>query len=121
MHYLNFDISESGDGVTTLEAMAATRAEQHPAVMAEAQQVLDWAMRHFPHTHGPVDDGHDWQHDLQVAVEAEAEAEAEAGAGAGAGAEAGAEGGAWHSVTLTLSCSKSFVAEFLPVFGAPPD
>ena len=101
--YLNFDISESGDGVTTLEAMAATRAEQHAAVMAEVQQVLDWARRHFPHTHGAVDDGNDWQHDLQLTV------------------ESGLEDGAWHSVTLTLSASDAFVAEFLPAFGSPPN
>lgn len=100
MRYLNFDLSESGDGVTTLEAMATTSSEQHAAVMAEVQQVLDWAMRHFPHTQGPVDEGHDWQHDLQVTV------------------EGGQEVGAWHSVTLTLSGNDSFVTEFLAVFGA---
>ncbi len=103
MRYLNFDISESGDGVTTLEAMAATRADEQAAVMAEVQQVLDWAWQHFPHSHGPVDDGHDWQHELQTGVE---------------GGEAGRS---WHSVTLTLSGSDRFVAEFLPRFGPPPD
>lgn len=106
MRYLHFDLSESGDGVTTLEAMATTRAEQHAAVMAEVQQVLDWASRHFPNSEGPVDDGHHWQHDLQVSVENDS-----------AGA---APGGAWHCVTLTLSGSDAFVAGFLPVFGAPP-
>ncbi len=94
MRYLNFDISESGAGVTTLEALAATRAEQHAAVLAEVSQVLAWAEQHFAHTHGPVDDGNDWQHDLQVHV----------------------EGDRWYSVTLTLSASDAFVAAFLPVF-----
>jgi hypothetical protein len=103
MRYLNFDFGESGEGVHTLEAMASTRAEHHAAVMAEVQQVLDWAERHFPHSHGPVDDGHHWQHDLQVSVEGQA------------------PGGAWHSVTLTLSASAAFAAEFLPVFVAPSD
>ena len=37
MHYLTFDISEDADGVTTLEALAATAAAQHAAVLAEAQ------------------------------------------------------------------------------------
>ena len=102
VRYLIFEVSESGDGVTTLEAMAATAPARHAAVLAEVQQVLDWAHQHFPHTHGPVDDGNDWQHDLQVTV------------------ESGLQGCAWHSVTLTLSGSDAFVAEFLPAFGAPP-
>lgn len=95
MRYLNFDISESGDGVTTLEAMAATATAQHQAVMAEVQQALSWARRRFPHTEGPVDDGNDWQHELQVSV----------------------QDGVWHSVTLTFGASDTFVAEFLAEFG----
>ena len=63
MRYLSFDLSEGDDGVTTLEAMASTDAAQHPAVLAEAQQVLDWAWQAFAHSHGPVDEGGDWDHD----------------------------------------------------------
>jgi hypothetical protein len=103
MRYLHFELSESGDGVTTLEAMASTAAAQHEAVMAEVQQVLAWAIRHFPHTQGAVDDGNDWQHDLQLSL------------------QAGVQGRTWHSVTLTLSASDAFVAEFLPAFGTTPD
>jgi hypothetical protein len=99
LNYLSFELSESSDGVATLEAMAATAAEQHAAVMAEAQQVLDWAWLHFAHTHGPADDGMDWDHDLQVSV----------------------EDGRWHAVTLTLTGSPRFVEAFLAVFGGPPD
>lgn len=95
MHYLSFEPSEGADGVTTLEAMASTATEQHAAVMAEAQQVLDWAWRRFPHTHGPADDGMDWDHDLQVQVE---------------------EGG-WHTVTLTLTASERFFEAFVQAFG----
>lgn len=102
MRYLNFDVSLAGDGVTVLEAMAAfstaTAAKTHAAVMAEVQQVLDWAALHFPHSHGPLDDGNDWHHDFQLHEE---------------------EGG-WRSVTLTLSGSDRFVAEFLQAFPAPP-
>ena len=47
MNYLAFEHSADDDGVTTLEALASTAADQHAAVMAEAQQVLDWAWRHF--------------------------------------------------------------------------
>ncbi len=96
MHYLTFDLSDNAEGVTTLEALASTSAEQHAAVMAEAQQVLSWAWQHFPHTHGPADEGMDWDHDLQVQV----------------------EDGGWHAVTLTLTASPHFVEEFLTAFGS---
>lgn len=99
MHYLGFDLGEAGEGVTTLEAMASTAAAQHAAVMAEVQQVLDWAWRHFPHSHGPSDEGHDWDHDLQVL----------------------AEDGGWVTVTLTLTGSPAFVTGFLAEFGDTPD
>ena len=96
MQYLTFDLSDHHEGVTTLEALAATTAEQHAAVMAEVQQVLDWAWRRFPHTHGPADDGMDWDDDVQVHVEP----------------------GGWHAVTLTLTGSARFVAEFCAAFGS---
>ena len=99
MNYLAFDHSEGDDGVTTLEALAATTAEQHPAVMAEVQQVLDWAWREFLHGHGPADAGMDWDDDLQVVVEP----------------------GGWHAVTLTLTGSAAFVEAFVARFGAPAD
>jgi hypothetical protein len=99
MQYLSFDLSEDTEGVTTLEAMAATAAEQHAAVMAEVQQVLDWAWRHYPHSHGPVDDGMDWDHDLQVQV----------------------EDGRWHAVSLSLAGSPRFVEAFVAAFGQPQD
>ncbi|MBL0730047.1 hypothetical protein [Piscinibacter sp. HJYY11] len=103
MHYLTFDLSDNDEGVTTLEALASTPAAQHEAVMAEVQQVLDWAWREFPHTHGAADDGMDWDHDLQVQV------------------EAGRDGKAWHSVTLTLTGSARFVEAFVAAFGDPAD
>ena len=68
MHYLTFELSDNDEGFSTLEAMASTTQEHHAAVMAEAHEVLDWAWRHFPHSHGPIDDGMDWDHDLQVSV-----------------------------------------------------
>ncbi|GAA0764661.1 hypothetical protein LRH25_09965 [Ideonella azotifigens] len=98
LRYLSFDLSDNDEGVTTLEALASTSAAQHAAVLAEVQQVLDWARQHFPHGHGPLDDGMDWDEDLQVSVE-----------------------GPWHSVTLTLAASARFVEAFLPVFGGPPE
>lgn len=95
MDYLEFDVGEAGDGLTTLEAMASTTAAQHGAVMVEVHEVLDWAWRQFPHTHGPADEGHDWDHDLQVVD----------------------EDGGWRRVTLTLTASPAFVAAFQTRFG----
>lgn len=99
MHYLSFDLSCDADGVTTLEALASTAAEQHGAVMAEVQQVLDWAWRHYPHSHGPLDDGMDWDDELQVQV----------------------EDGRWHAVSLTLAGSARFIEAFSAAFGQPRD
>lgn len=96
MDYLSFDVSEGEDGVTTLEALASTPLDQHTAVMAEVQQVLDWAWQHFPDTHGPADEGMDWDHALHV----------------------GLEDGRWHAVALTLTGSPRFVEAFVMRFGA---
>ena len=95
--YLTFDLSDGadgGDGITTIEAMASTAAAQHAAVMAEVQLLLDWAWRQFPRSHGPVDEGMDWDHDLQVSVES----------------------GEWHAVTLTLTGTPPFTAAFIAAF-----
>ncbi len=95
LHYLTFTLTEGADGVSTLEAMASTRADRHPAVLAEAQAVLAWARSRFPDTQGPVEDGHDWDHDLQVSE----------------------EDGAWSVVTLTLAASPAFLEAFVEQFG----
>lgn len=99
MDYLSFDLGEGDQGVTTLEAMAATTAEQHAAVMAEVREVLDWAWRHFPHSHGPADDGNDWDHDLQLNL----------------------DDPPWHAVSLTLTGSPRFVEAFVARFGSALD
>ena len=95
MHYLSFDLSDNDDGVATIEALASTSAGHHAAVMDEVRQVMDWAWRQFPHTHGTADDGMDWDHDLQVNIEP----------------------GGWHAVTLTLTASPAFASEFVSAFG----
>jgi len=95
MHYLRFDVSDNADGVITLEALASTSADRHPAVLDDVRRVLDWAWRHFPQTHGRAEDGMDWDHDLQDIVEP----------------------GGWHAVTLTLSASERFAQAFLAEFG----
>ena len=95
LRYLTVDLSDNDEGITTIEALASTSAAQHAAALAEAQQVLDWAWRTFPHAHGPADDGGQWDHDLQV----------------------GLEGDGWHAVTLTLTGTPEFAAEFSAAFG----
>ena len=99
MRYLIFDFSDGDDGIATLEAMASTRAEEHGRVMAEAQQVLDWAQAQSPNRHGPVEEGHAWDHELLVQQ----------------------EDGGWLTVTLTLSASAEFLEAFLAVYGESED
>lgn len=95
MRYLHFDLSDADDGITTLDAMASTSAAQHGDVMAEVRQVLDWAWRQFPHTHGPVEDGMDWDHELLVQ----------------------STDPRWHEVSLSLAGSPQFVQAFQARFG----
>ncbi len=97
MRYLTFDFGEGDDGLTTIEALASTPAAVHAAVLDEVRQIMDWAWRSFPHTHGSTDDGAEWDHDLQVTVEDER----------------------WHAVALTLTASVRFVEAFLAEFGGP--
>jgi hypothetical protein len=96
LEFLGFEFGDDGHGVVTLEAMASTSTAQHGAVMDEVQRVLDWAWTSFAHTHGPVDEGLDWDHDLQVHDE-----------------------GGWRVVTLTLTASERFAQAFFSVFGDP--
>jgi len=102
MQHLSFDLSESADGVLTLEAMASSRASDtatHAAVMAEVEAVLAWARDEFGGPPGPVEDGYEWDHELLVQQEA----------------------GGWVTVTLTFSASPAFAEAFQARFGAPED
>ena len=96
---LTLDISDNDEGIVTIEALASTSAAQHAAALAEAQALLDWAWRMFPHTHGPADDGGEWYHDLQVHVEVDG----------------------WHAVTLTLTGTQEFAGAFQVEFDPTPD
>lgn len=95
MQYLLFDLTDSSDGILTLEAMASTREAQHPAVMAEVAHVLAWAQAEFGNRQGVVEDGAAWDHELQVQHEA----------------------GGWVTVTLTFSASLEFAEAVERVFG----
>ncbi len=91
MKYLSFDIAEVDADIRCLEAMASTASAEHAAVMAEVGRVLDWAWQAYPHTHGRIDDGMDWDHDLAVVEEA----------------------GGWHTVCLTLTATRGFTDDLL--------
>lgn len=96
LQHLHFELSEGDDGVVTLDAMASTRDPLHlAAIRVEAQGVLDWAQRQFPHGQGPVEEGGVWDHALLEQAEA----------------------GGWMTLTLTLSASPAFVEAFLTAFG----
>ena len=95
LRLLTLDFSDNDEGVVTIEALASTPPAQYAAALAEAQRILDWAWRVFPHTHAPADEGGQWDHDLQ----------------------AGVEGDGWHAVTLTLTGTAEFAREFGAAFG----
>ena len=95
LRYLDFDHSDSSDGIFTLQAAASTREAEHAAVMGEVEQVMAWARAAFAGRQGPVEDGHAFDHELLVQHEA----------------------GGWITVTLTISASQEFLDTFLPVFG----
>lgn len=80
LQYLIFDASDDGDGTGSWEAMASVRAADLPAVLAEAQTVLDAAARNAPGPRGPLDEGGIWDAELQQQGE-----------------------GDWTTVTLTLT------------------
>ncbi len=95
LRLLTLDISDNDEGVVTIEALASTAPARHAAALAEAQAILDWAWRAFPHTHASADDGGQWDHDLQVSD----------------------EGGGWHAVALTLTGTPEFAHAFAERFG----
>ncbi len=79
LRYLIFDASDDGAGTGTWEAMASVRAPEVPAVLAEAQRVIDWAEAHAPGPRAPLDDGGAWDADVHTGQD-----------------------GDWTAVTLTL-------------------
>ena len=90
LRWLTLDVSDNDEGVVTIEALAATDAAGHAQALAEARSLLDWAWCAFPDTHGPADDGGQWDHDLQSGVDADG----------------------WHSVALTLTGTPEFARAF---------
>ena len=99
LQYLTCEVVDTTDGVTVLEWLASTRATQHAAALAEAQQILDWARRRYGALQGPAEDGGEWDHDLQVQDEADG----------------------WHTVALTLTASERVAQACLRQFGTPDE
>ncbi len=102
LQYLTCEVVDTTDRITVLEWLASTppaQSARHDAALAEAQLLLDWAWRHFGASHGPAEDGGDWNHDLQVQVEPDG----------------------WHTLALTLTGSEHFAQACLAAFGATDD
>jgi hypothetical protein len=100
LQHLQFELSEGDDGVATLDAMASTRDALHlAAIRTEAQEVLAWAARQFPHSQGPVEEGGVWDCELLEQPEA----------------------GGWTTLTLTLSATAAFVDAFRAEFRSAED
>ena len=132
LRWLTLDTSDNDEGVVTIEALASTPAAQHAAALAEAQAMLAWAWRAFPHTHGPADEGGEWDHDLQVGAEGGRLACRHAHAHGHAGVRAGArppnsatpspsdQAGRFTGLSTTLPVSSSDF-RFARMRGQPPD
>lgn len=99
MRHLTFDLTDSSDGILTLEAMASTREVEHAAVMAEVAQMLAWAQAAFGGRQGPVEDGFAWDHELLVQHEP----------------------GGWITVALTFSAAPEFADAFQRIYGEAGD
>lgn len=65
LDYLDFDTSDDGEGLTSLDAMAYAKAAQWPALAAEVTQLLAWCSDAFG-APGSLDEGHAWDLDLQL-------------------------------------------------------
>ena len=95
LHYLDFDDSEDDAGGGTWDAMASVWPAQVQALQAEVAQVLDWARSEFPDSHGPLDEGGEWDHNVLGVHEA-----------------------GRYTLTLTLSGTRAFGAAWRAQFGS---
>lgn len=59
LDYLDFEVADDGEGVTTFDALAAVVPERAPALRAEVKRVLDWAHARFGPA-APLDEGGEW-------------------------------------------------------------
>ena len=59
LDYLDFEIADDGEGVTTFDALADVEARHAAALRAEVKRVLDWATARFGAA-APLDEGGEW-------------------------------------------------------------
>ncbi|MDR0259062.1 MAG: hypothetical protein LBI76_04595 [Comamonas sp.] len=65
LDYLDFDTSDDGEGISSLDAMAYAKAAHWPALAAEVSQLLAWCSDAFG-APGALEEGHAWDLDLQL-------------------------------------------------------
>lgn len=68
LQYLEFDLSEDGDGAWSASALACPAAPHTPALLAEVQALLQ-ALHSELGPCGALEDGHAWDLDLQIETE----------------------------------------------------
>lgn len=59
LDYLDFEVADDGEGVTTFDALADVDTRHAAALRAEVKQVLDWAGQRFG-VAAPLDEGGEW-------------------------------------------------------------
>ena len=118
LKFLDFDFSESVDGVGTLEAMASVDERHWTALQDELQQVLRWCSHEFAGVRGPLDEDGDWDFDLQGTRERVTPLQWDFDTDQGSlSCEDGHASHERLSVTLTLSGSPAFCRDFAERFG----
>jgi hypothetical protein len=118
LDYLDFDFSEDADGVGSFDAMACVLPAQLPALQAEVVRVLAWAHDRFAGSHGPLDEGGDWDYELQGVRELATTLELGYDAhNPGLRLEPGATGEPRTTISLTLTGRPGFCAAFREEFG----
>ncbi|MEY4564671.1 MAG: hypothetical protein RLZZ618_3948 [Pseudomonadota bacterium] len=118
LNYLVFDYSDNTEGLGHFVAMASVTPERVAALRAEIALVLDWAFDAFPHSHGPFEDGGEWDHDLQGRLEFSAEESLSYDPVARAfTVHVGPAGVARHAVTFSIGGVPEFCGAFARRFG----
>ena len=70
LDYLDFELSDDGEGIYSFDAMAHVTQPRWPALQAEVSQVLQWCGQHFSRQPGALEEGHAWDLDLQLQSDA---------------------------------------------------
>lgn len=118
LHYLDFDISEDGDGAAVFDAMASVGAAQLPALWAEVCAVLAWGHREFPRARAPLDEGGEWDYLLEGATEVRTPQSLHFDPYSGTlAATPGTPAPARHALTLSITGTPGFSEAFRARFG----